>query len=108
MEMTVTPAPLVIGATGIDAIMQNIRIIVLTVAYSVPLDRGFAHVGGFIDTPLPHITARYIAEMTDAIEAKEPRVKVDSIDLTRTDEDEAQQGILRPRIRFHVKEGVEL
>lgn len=51
-------SPLVIGATGMDAIIQNIRIIATTFAYSVPLDRGFAHLGGFLDTPTMAETAR--------------------------------------------------
>lgn len=34
-------APLVIGATGLDAVVQNIRMILTTFAYSVPLDRAF-------------------------------------------------------------------
>lgn len=44
-------APLVIGATGLDAVVQNIRMILTTFAYSVPLDRRFASHGGAIDAP---------------------------------------------------------
>lgn len=50
-------APLVIGATGLDAVVQNIRMILTTFAYSVPLDRRFASHGGFIDAPAPVMAA---------------------------------------------------
>ena len=53
VDFTAPLPSLVIGATGLEAVAQNIRIIVLTLAYSVALDRGFANTGGFIDAPTP-------------------------------------------------------
>ena len=38
IDLTTPLPPLVIGATGQEAIAQNIRIIVTTLAWSVPLD----------------------------------------------------------------------
>ena len=71
--------PLVIGASGLEGIAQNIRVIVTTLAWSVPLDRAFAHAGAFIDAPTPYAVARKIAELPEAIEAGAPRVRVESI-----------------------------
>lgn len=107
----VTPGtPLTIGAQGMDAIVQNIRIIVLTTAYSVPLDRGFAHLGAFLDSPAPHETARLIAQFTSAIEKLEPRVRVTRISLEAAPNSpaNAMQGRLFPHIFFELKEGVAL
>lgn len=101
-------APIVIGATGIDAIKQNIRIIIETLAYSVPLDCAFAHVGDFIDSPSPLETARMVGVMAEAIETHEPRVLVDKISMEAASTTDAMQGSLRPRITFHLKEGVTL
>ncbi len=110
MDLTVIPGqPLRIGASGMDALLQNIRIIVLTTMYSVPLDRGFAHVGDFIDSPSPLVTARLVARLTDAIEAKEPRVTVQRITLEAAEDDNTQaamQGRLHPRVYFDLKDGV--
>lgn len=100
-------SPLVIGATGMDAIIQNIRIIATTFAYSVPLDRGFAHLGGFLDTPTMAETARKMAELTAAIEEKEPRVKVFRIWFENRPDD-AHEGRLYPVITFVLKDGVTL
>lgn len=107
LELAETSLPLTIGATGIAAIEQNIRIIVTTLAYSVAMDRGFAHVGAFIDAPTPYEVARRIADITDAIEAKEPRVAVERISLEPS-ADEAMQGRLYPKITYRVKDGVTL
>lgn len=100
--------PLVIGQTGLDAIRQNIRVIVTTLAYSVPLDCAFAHGGEFIDSPSPVETARLVARLTEAIEHFEPRVVVDSITLETANTQNAMQGSLRPRIKFRLREGVEV
>lgn len=107
LELAETSLPLTIGATGIAAIEQNIRIIVTTLAYSVAMDRGFAHVGAFIDAPTPYEVARRIADITEAIEDKEPRVAVERISL-KPSADEAMQGRLYPKITYRVKDGVTL
>jgi phage baseplate assembly protein W len=110
MDMLVDgSAALVIGAKGMDAILQNIRIIILTTMYSVPLDRGFAHVGAALDSPAPLVTARLTAELTDAIEEREPRVKVERIHFEPVAGVSGHmQGRYAPRIIFHVREGVSL
>ena len=95
---------LIIGATGLAAVVQNIRMILTTFAYSVPLDRRFASHGGAIDAPAPVMAALRIAELTDAIEEKEPRAEVVSIRLLRA---ETLDGQLRPVVTFKLREGVK-
>lgn len=106
-EITLTPSapPLIIGATGMDEITQNIRMIITTLAYSTPLDRGFASTGSFIDAPSPYEVARKVAELTEAIEAKEPRVRVLGISYATTPESE-MQGRVYPKISFELREEV--
>lgn len=101
--------PLVIGARGLDAIFQNIRMIIKTLAFSVPLDRAFAHDNRFIDSPAPVTAARLTSQLWDAIEKYEPRVEVDSIDFEYADvKNQLMQGALTPKIVFHLKKGVSL
>ena len=107
LELAEISMPLSIGATGIAALEQNIRIICTTLAYSVAMDRGFAHVGAFVDAPTPYDVARLIADITEAIEAQEPRVSVERISLEPS-ADEAMQGRLYQRIVWHLREGVVL
>ena len=96
-------APLVIGATGMDSVVQNIRMILTTFAYSVPLDCRFAFAGGSIDAPAPVVSALRIAELTDAVEEQEPRVEIVGIRLQKGD---APDGRLRPVVTFKLREGV--
>lgn len=100
-------APLIIGATGMDSIRQNIRIIILTFCYSIPLDRKFAHTGKFIDAPNPLAAARLVAELTDALERYEPRIQVQSIDWKKsTNPANLRLGALIPVVKFSLREGI--
>lgn len=101
------PLPIVIGASGMEEIAQNIRTIVQTLAYSVPMDRRFAGSGGYVDTPLPHRTAAKMAEIIDVVEKYEPRVKVHGVRFANKP-DEAADGILYPAITYTLREGVVL
>ena len=98
------PRPIVIGLTGDSEIEQNIRFIVRTFGFDVRMDNEFAGVGSYMDSPLPLHAARRIAELTDAIEANEPRVKVISITY-KPEADAAGEGTLYPVIRYAKREG---
>ena len=98
-------APLVIGATGLDAVVQNIRMILTTFAYSVPLDRRFASHGGAIDAPAPVMAPPRTEDLPHATEEKEPRAEVVSTRLLRA---ETHDGQLRPVVTFKLREGVTL
>lgn len=100
-------APLVIGATGMAAILQNIKIIILTLRYSIPLDRAFAHDAKPLDSPGPAITASLTGQLIDAIEKYEPRVKVDSLEFVGSSA-EGMDGIFRPKIVFHLAKGAKV
>ncbi|MCL2458953.1 MAG: hypothetical protein FWF31_08975 [Desulfobulbus sp.] len=106
-ELKADDAPAIIGARGLDDIMQCIRYIVRTTVFSVPLDRGFAHDGAFIDAPAPHAAATRMAALTEAIERREPRVRVSSIRFAPLAED-AIDGRVVPVIRFVLREGIQL
>ena len=108
MELTVSPGrKIVIGAQGMEAIMQNIATIVTTLACSVPFARGFATGGAFIDSPSPHAVGAKMAELAEAIEQREPRVKVQRIAFD-ADAAGCTDGRLCPRITFTLREGVTL
>lgn len=97
-------APIIIGASGMDAILQNIRMIILTFCFSIPLDCAFAHKARPLDSPGPVVSARLTGDLIDAIEKYEPRVKVDGISW-HNDGSGAKEGIFRPKIAFHIEKG---
>jgi phage baseplate assembly protein W len=109
-ELIAAPAPLAIGATGLDGLLQCLRIIVTTLVWSVPLDRKFAATGSYIDAPLPYAVAQRLAELTEAIERYEPRVKVISLRLTdpAAKLEDLMEGRVFPVINFQVRDGVVL
>lgn len=94
-----SPQAVVIGLTGDAEIEQNLRFIVRTFGFDVRMDNEFAGLGAYLDAPSPHQAARRIADLTEAIEKYEPRVKVISITL-QPDPDAAVDGKLRPLIRY--------
>lgn len=78
-------------------ILQNVRTILGTLFFSVPLDRDFGVSGKFIDKPLPVAQSLMIAEVIEAVEEYEPRAKVESVELEQT-ADDAMNGRLIPRV----------
>lgn len=109
-ELIAAPAPVILGATGLEGLEQCLRIIVTTVVYSVPLDRAFAHTGSFVDAPMPYAVARRLADLIEAIEKYEPRVKVISLSLAdeEASQDDLMDGRVFPVIRYELREGVTL
>lgn len=109
-EFSAKPAPIIIGATGLEGLFQRLRIILTTVVYSVPLDRGFAVTGDFIDSPLPQATALLLSGLIEAVEKYEPTVKVESINFssTNTTWEDLMEGRAYPIVRFELREGVEI
>lgn len=99
--------PLVIGATGITEILQNVRVILTTLKTTVPLDRDFGVAGAVIDQPLPIARARMMADIVTEVEKQEPRVRVSSVSWSG-DSQTAMDGTMSPVVRVVLRDGVEL
>lgn len=90
-------------ATVVDEIVQNVRTILSTSVFSVPLDRRFGINADFIDSPMyEEVETRLQSEIFTAITTFEPRVIVDSISIAY----EPETGRLRPTVDIRIKEGV--
>ncbi len=102
-------SPFKIGAQGLESIVQNIRIILSTFTYTVPLDRGFANTANAVDSPAPKHSARLIAQLTDALEKYEPRIKIRKLELRYEDrQEQLMAASLTPHVVFYLKEGIKL
>ncbi len=97
------PQPINIGATGLEEIFQNVRIILGTVRGTVPLDRPFGVSDTVLDEPLPEAVARLSGEIVGEVEKQEPRVKVISVHFL-PDADGAVDGRLYPVVEIEVKD----
>ncbi|MHC1791775.1 GPW/gp25 family protein [Solidesulfovibrio sp.] len=100
--------PIVIGATGLDEIFQNVRIILATMAFSVPLDRAFAGDGDILDTPSPFAAQRRMASIVETVERYEPRVQVLGIAFTELAATDTMDGRLAPVLQITLRQGVVL
>lgn len=78
-------------------ILQNIRTILKTRLGTVPLARDFGISWEHLDKPYPVAKAMMTSVVIDAIEAYEPRARVESVDFDETEE-AVMQGILKPRV----------
>lgn len=66
-------------STEIEEIAQNVRTIIATPKYSVPMDRLFGVDTEIIDRPTPKAMAQLQAEIIQAIRKYEPRCKVKKV-----------------------------
>lgn len=107
MEYTVTAEPghINLSATGLEEIMQNVRMILSTLQDEVPLDRAFARTGEAVDRPEPAAINSEISAIYRAIRQYEPRVEVTDIRFEAAHA-AGMDGSLVPRIKIKVKEGV--
>ena len=105
-NVTLTDAVDFSPQTETAEILQNVRTILKTRLGTVPLDRDFGLTWQHLDKPYPVAKAMMTAEIIDAIEAYEPRVKVESVDFEET-EDAVVQGRLKPRVIVSVGDDEE-
>ena len=87
-------------STLAEEVIQNVRTILTTTIYSVPLDRTFGINPDMLDLPMPAAQARLTAEIVAAVEKFEPRATVTDVKFAGDGAD----GILKPSIRLRIKE----
>lgn len=98
---------IIIGATGVNEIIQNVRMILSTIKGTVYLDRDFGLNPDLIDMPQMQAAFKYREEIINQIERYEPRVNVLEINFT-TDKNDLMNGTLLPVIKIEIKNGVLL
>ena len=96
---------IIIGATGIEAVLQNVRTIISTVKGSVFLNRGVGIDGKLVYKPISTVIIDLITEIYRQVEQYEPRAEVLTVDF---DTNDTIDGILNTRVIVRIKEGVLL
>ncbi len=66
-------------ASVVEEVIQNVRTIVTTIKYSIPLDREFGIDGEVVDLPINVAKAKLTNEIFRAIRRYEPRAVIESI-----------------------------
>lgn len=82
-----------------EEILQNVRTIISTPKFSVPLDREFGIDCSVLDRPMPVAQAQLASDIITAIREYEPRASVTGITYEATDD-----GNLRPKVQVTINE----
>lgn len=88
-------------ATAVEEILQNVRTIITTPKFSVPLDRDFGLTMTMLDDPMPAAQAKLTAEIIAAIHRWERRVRVTNVSYVEGVGD-AMDGRLIPKVRVRI------
>lgn len=83
-----------------EEVLQNVRTIITTARYTVPLDRRFGLDMGCLDRPLPVVEATLSSAIVKAIRQYEPRAEVVSVSFSG----DGNAGVLRPRVEVSIHE----
>ena len=81
-------------------ILQNVRTILNTRIGTVPLARDFGISWEHVDMPIPAVRSVMQGVIIDAIEAFEPRAKVENVVF----DGDGADGILRPSVTISIRE----
>ena len=86
-------------STEAEEILQNVKCILATTKFSVPLDRDFGIDASMVDMPMEVAKAQLVSEIIMAVAKYEPRAAVTDISF------EAEiDGILKPKVRLRINE----
>ena len=83
----------------LNAVLQNIAVILSTPMGTVPLYRDFGLDWSFLDKPTPVAKVLMVAPVREAIQRWEPRATVLDVSFS---EDPAQPGVLIPRVEVDI------
>ena len=84
----------------VEEVIQNVRMIMSTLIYTVPYDRSLAITGEYLDNPIHLNKALVQSDIFNAIKNREPRATVRSISF----EGDAIEGKLKPIARILINE----
>lgn len=85
--------------TTTEEVLQNVRTIISTIKYEIPLDRGFGIDGDVIDMPMQQAQAKLTQEIFRAVRQYEPRAIIESISFSGD-----EPGRLTPKLEVSIRE----
>ena len=86
-------------ASVTEEVLQNVRMIIGTIKYSVPMDREFGIDGTVVDRPINLAKAHLTNEIFHAVKRYEPRAVIESVEFTGD-----ETGKLTPTIKVRINE----
>jgi phage baseplate assembly protein W len=89
----------------VEEVLQNVRTLIMTEKYSVPLDRDLGIDAAFLDRPAPDAMARLRVRMNEEIHRYEPRAKVKIIEFRQYADGTALSGKFYPVAHVEIRGG---
>lgn len=93
-EVLGTPQAIDFGATGVEEVLQNVRTLLCTKKYSVPLDRALGIEFSMLDKPLLQAQTDLRVAIIETIRKDEPRAIVKEVTFTG----DGMNGVLIPKV----------
>jgi phage baseplate assembly protein W len=90
-------------AGTVEEVLQNVRTLIMTAKYSVPLDRDLGIDAAFLDRPAPDAMARLRVRIAEEIHRHEPRAKVTAVEFKQ--DENAVSGEFYPVLRVEIRGG---
>ena len=98
IEITATLEKINFAPTTLqEEVMQNVKTLLTTMKFTVPLDRNLGIIANALDEPTPVAMAKLSSDIIDAINQYEPRCRVTQIFF-----DGDIDGKLIPRVRIEI------
>lgn len=85
--------------TTVEEVLQNVRTIISTIKYEIPLDRAFGIDGDVVDMPMQQAQAKLTQEIFRAVRQYEPRAVIESISFSGD-----ESGRLTPTLEVSIRE----
>ena len=82
-----------------EEVLQNVRTIISTIKYEIPLDRDLGIDGDVIDMPMQQAQAKLTQEIFRAVRQYEPRAVIESISFSGD-----ESGKLTPTLEVSIRE----
>lgn len=98
-EVTAVSGQISFAPESVAEVLQNVRILLGTTKFSVPLDRELGLKTSLIDRPTPQAQALISADIVQAIRRWEPRAKVEKITFTGD-----KEGRLVPKVQVRIED----
>ena len=103
MLITAQGPVILVPSSTLEEVAQNVRTIITTPKYSVPLDREFGINMDFVDAPALKARARMTSEIMGAIERYEPRCVVKRISWANQTTENSEDGTLLPVLEVDIR-----
>ena len=87
----------------VEEVLQNVRTLITTAKYSVPLDRNLGIDAAFLDRPAPDAMARLSVRISEEIQRYEPRAKVKVIEFRQYGDAAILSGKFYPVLQVEIQ-----